>query len=122
MSLPHRFDTDLSSIPNRIPYLAAEAELVARWKVRIGGRGFKVGIAWQGNPRNCDDRDRSIPLAEFAALSRLPGVRLISLQRHHGLEQLADSKIEIETLSDFDVGPDAFIDTAAVMMNHGQLA
>ena len=59
-------------------------------------------------------------MEEFIPLTRLPGVRLISLQKHHGLDQLtrlpADAKIE--TLGDdLDSGPDAFIDTAAAMHN-----
>ncbi len=118
MSLPHRLNTVLSSIPNKVPYLAAEEELVARWKERIGEHGFKIGIAWQGNPQAPIDQGRSIPLAEFVPLSGLPGVRLISLQKHHGLDQLArlPSDCKIETLGDdFDNGPDAFVDTAAVM-------
>ena len=120
MSFPHWFKTDLSSIPNKVPYLAAEEELSHRWKERIGENGFKIGIAWQGNPEAKIDQGRSIPLEEFIPLTRLPGVRLISLQKHHGLDQLtrlpADAKIE--TLGDdLDSGPDAFIDTAAVMHN-----
>src|SRR5262249_19249888 len=118
MSLPLRFNTDLSSIPSKIPYLAAEEKLLARWKARIGKHGFKIGIAWQGNPQARIDQGRSIPVAEFVSLSRLPGVRLISLQKHHGLAQLArlPADCKIETLGDdFDSGPDAFVDTAAVM-------
>ena len=115
MSLPRLFHTELSSIPNKVPYLRAEAELEARWKARIGEHGFKIGIAWQGNPRGKIDDGRSIPLEKFVSLGRVPGVRLISLQKHVGLDQLAGD-IEIETLGDaFDNGPDAFIDTAAVM-------
>src|SRR5262249_42454565 len=48
----------------------------------------------------------------------ISAVRLISLQKHVGLDQLAGlpKDIEIETLGDaLDNGPDAFIDTAAVM-------
>jgi ADP-heptose:LPS heptosyltransferase len=48
----------------------------------------------------------------------LPGVCLISLQKHHGVDQLNDlpEGMKIETLNhDFDAGPDAFIDTAAIM-------
>ncbi len=120
MSLPHWFNTDLSSIPNKVPYLTAEQDLSCRWKERIGEDGFKIGIAWQGNPQSAIDQGRSIPLEEFIPLTRLPGARLISLQKHHGLDQLnclpADAKIE--TLGDdLDSGPDAFIDTAAVMNN-----
>src|SRR5262249_55486007 len=79
---------------------------------------FKIGIAWQGNPGGRIDEGRSVPLEKFAPLSRLPGVRLISLQKHVGLDQLAGltKDIEIESLGDaFDNGPDAFIDTAAGM-------
>jgi len=53
-------------------------------------------------------------------LSRVPGVTLISLQKTDGLDQLADlpAGMTVETLGpDFDAGPDAFLDTAAVMMN-----
>jgi len=118
MSLPHWFNTELSSIPNKVPYLIAEPELEARWKARIGEHGFKIGIAWQGNPTGRIDEGRSIPLREFVPLSRISGVRLISLQKHAGLDQFAGlpKDVEIETLGDdFDNGPDAFIDTAAVM-------
>ncbi len=100
------------------PYLAADAERVARWRSRIGTHGRKIGIAWQGNPSSAAERGRSIPLQEFQPLAQIEGVRLISLQKHHGLEQLAalPSGLLIETLSvDFDSGSDAFVDTAAVM-------
>ena len=50
--------------------------------------GFKIGIAWQGEPSYESDRQRSIPLAEFEPLARLPGVRLISLQKGRGVEQI----------------------------------
>ena len=50
-------------------------------------------------------------------MASVPGVRLISLQKHDGTDQLAPG-MTIETLGDdFDSGPDGFIDTAAVMMN-----
>ena len=118
MSLPLWFGTDLNSIPDQIPYLKPEADLAARWKRRIGDQGFKIGIAWQGNPAGKIDRGRSYPLSELVPLARIPGVRLISLQKYHGLDQLAHlpSDVTVETLGDdFDSGQDAFIDTAAVM-------
>jgi tetratricopeptide (TPR) repeat protein len=120
ISLPYRFDTDLSSVPNIVPYLHAEAELETSWRTRIDSHGFKIGIAWQGNPIGAIDEGRSIPLKEFARLDHIPGVRLISLQKHVGLDQLSElpNDIKIETLDDaFDNGLDAFIDTAAVMAN-----
>ncbi len=118
MSLPRWFGTDLNSIPAEIPYLEPEAGLAARWKRRIGDQGFKIGIAWQGNPTGKIDQGRSYPLSELVPLARVPGVRLISLQKYHGLDQLSGlpSDVTVETLgNDFDSGEDALIDTAAVM-------
>jgi tetratricopeptide (TPR) repeat protein len=117
MSLPHWLGMDLATLPNPARYLSAEETLVARWRERIGRQGFKIGIAWQGNPRGEIDKGRSIPLASFAPLAGVPGLRLISLQKNHGLDQLTrlPSGMAVETLGDFDRGDDAFIDTAAIM-------
>jgi hypothetical protein len=118
MSLPFRFNTGLSTIPGQVPYLLAEDELTTRWRARIGPGGFKVGICWQGNPLNALDRGRSPPLAHFAALARIPDVRIISLQTHYGLDQLRQlpAGMTVETLGDdFGSGPDAFVDAAAAM-------
>ena len=92
--------------------------LVARWSSRLPGAGVRVGIAWQGNPL-APDQGRHVPLGAFAPLSRVPGVTLISLQKGAGLEQLADlpAGMTVATLgTEFDAGPDLFVDTAAVMM------
>jgi tetratricopeptide (TPR) repeat protein len=100
------------------PYLAANAARVAEWRARIGTHGRRIGIAWQGNPTSAAERGRSVPLGEFLPLAQLPGVRLISLQKHDGLQQLASlpEQLRIETLGDdFDSGPEAFLDAAAVM-------
>ena len=118
MSLPRLLGTDSGSIPNDIPYLQPEAHLAARWKQVIGETGFRIGIVWQGNPNISLDKGRSFLLSEIAPLSRLPGVRLISLQKHHGLDQMTriPAGSSVETLGDeFDSGPDAFVDAAAAM-------
>ncbi len=116
MSLPAILGTTLASIPGGVPYLSAEPDAAARWRARLGGHGFRVGIAWQGNPSRREDGGRSIPLQHYLPLASVPGVRLISLQKAEGAEQLT-SEMTVETLGeDFDAGPDGFIDTAAVMM------
>lgn len=117
-SLPRAFATRLDSVPAEVPYLAPEPELTRKWAARIGADGFKVGIVWQGNAHPETDMARSMPLAAFAPLAATPGVRLISLQKGFGVEQLADLPrgMRIETLGDdFDAGPDAFVDAAAAM-------
>lgn len=116
MTLPAIFGTSLETVPRAARYLQAEPARVERWRARIGAGGFKIGIAWQGSALATQ---RSFPLKAAAeVLSTIPGARLISLQKHNGLEQL-DSLPPgwVETLGeDFDPGPDAFLDTAAAMM------
>lgn len=117
LSLPLAFKTDAGNIPATAPYLRAEPDRVARWRARLGDDGFKIGICWQGRPGK-DDRGRSFPLSAFAGVARMPGVRLISLHKGAGERQLADlpACMQVETLGDdFDAGPEAFLDTAAVM-------
>jgi len=117
MSLQLAFATTAETIPAAIPYLAAEPERVEHWRRRLGEGGVRVGISWQGSTGKMD-RGRSVRLSELYPLARIPGIRLISLQKNVGTEQLEDvpDGVSIETLGDeFDAGPHGFLDTAAVM-------
>lgn len=119
LSLPGYYDTGLESIPGETPYLAADHQQVTAWRARLGSDGFKVGIVWHTNPMHGNVR-RWIPLQQLLPLGRLPGVRLISLQKLYGLEQLEQmpGDVRVETLGEsFDEGPDAFADAAAVIAN-----
>ncbi|QLI81659.1 tetratricopeptide repeat protein [Chitinibacter fontanus] len=60
-------------------YLCADANDVATWQARLP-TGFKVGLAWQGNPQQTDNRWRSIPTPQLAPLLAQPGVVWCSLQ------------------------------------------
>jgi hypothetical protein len=42
--------------------------------------GFRVGLAWAGNPSHANDRNRSMPGGHFTALAGIPGCALFSLQ------------------------------------------
>jgi hypothetical protein len=110
LSLPARMD----EAPAVVPYLFAEPDPVAKWRARIGDHGLRIGIAWQGNSRRHEDKGRSIPLPAFRPLD-LPGVRLISLQKGEGEEQIDGAGFAVERLEGLDAGEDAFVDTAAVM-------
>jgi tetratricopeptide (TPR) repeat protein len=119
LSLPLALGLRPGGLTPKIPYLTAEPERVARWRARIGGEGLKVGIAWQGNPAGDVDRGRSIPLSLFVPLAQIRGVRLISLQKGPGEEQIAQVPFAglVETLGpEFDAGPDAFLDSAAALV------
>ena len=117
MSLPRGFQTSLETVPVQIPYLRPEPGLVAKWAGRIGTRGFRIGIGWQGN--KLINLQRSIALPCFAPLAAIEDVRLISLMKNQAaieVETPAGGRFTIESLgSDFDAGPDSFVDCAAVM-------
>ena len=118
LSLPGLLHTRMDTIPAPIPYLQAEPDRIAKWAARVGDNGFRIGISWKGNPSRTIDAGRSVPLAEFAAIARLPGVRLISLQKRYGLEQLQSlpDGMQVESPGDdLDDGDDAFVDSAALM-------
>ncbi len=121
LSLPRLFRTSLADIPADVPYVAASPELIEQWRVRLSGiEGIKVGISWQGNPTYRFDHCRSIPLAQYGPLAELPGIRLISLQKSDGTEQLDEirERFHVEDISrDLDEQAGPFMDTAAVMMN-----
>jgi hypothetical protein len=75
---------------------------------------FKIGVAWQGSPGHKKDRQRSFRLAELEPLSRVPGVRLFSLQKGFGAEQLADGSCGFPIL-DLGSGLENLMDTAAAI-------
>ena len=121
LHLPGIFQTTFENMPADVPYLAADPQLVERWREKLSPfNEFKVGIHWQGNPTYVQDRHRSIALAEFAPLAGVPGVKLFSLQKKDGVEQLAEvaGQFAIHDFGpQFDEASGAFMDTAAVMKN-----
>lgn len=75
-SLPLAFGTTVHTIPARTPYLHAPAG----WHSE--GRRPLIGLCWAGNPGHRNDHNRSIPLATFEKLLRIPGIRFVSLQQN----------------------------------------
>ncbi len=121
MNVPGLTATSVEAIPADVPYIVPDPELVERWRGELAGvPELKVGINWQGNPKYAGDRHRSIPLAQFEPLARVPGVRLFSLQKNAGLEQLAALQgrfpvTDLGSRQDETTGP--FLETAAVLVN-----
>ena len=117
MSLPLAFATTLATIPHEVPYLSADPNRVQQWRSRLGDGGFKVGVCWQGSTGKADS-GRSFGVAQFVELSQIDRVRLISLHKGAGERQLGGlpEGLAIEIPGpDFDAGPDAFLDTAAII-------
>ena len=121
MSLPFAFKTRIDTIPFETSYLSVDSDRIEKWREKIQTYGYKVGICWQGSTAAYSiPMRRSLPLSIFENISRIPKVRLISLQKRDGIEQLSRLPVgmKVETLGDdYDAGPDAFLDAAAVMAN-----
>ncbi len=83
-SLPLALKITLDTIPARVPYLQApaESETIAGLEKNRTILARMVGICWAGNPAYPNDHNRSIPLAIFERLFRVPGVRFVSLQQN----------------------------------------
>lgn len=121
MSLPRILHIPLDKLTGESPYIFADPQLIAEWGQKIPASGpLRIGIAWQGNPQYMADRERSIPLEQFAPLASMPGVRLYSLQKGQGTEQLraVEGVVPVTILADnLDQGRGAFMDTAAIINN-----
>jgi tetratricopeptide (TPR) repeat protein len=121
LSLPKALRLTVETVPGDVPYLYPDPQLVAEWRRELADfRGFRIGIAWQGNPQYKGDKHRSYPLRHFAPLAALPGVRLFSLQKGFGseqIEQVGDTFEVIDLAPRLDQSTGAFMDTAAVMAN-----
>ncbi len=119
MSLPTWHRTSQHTVPAAAGYLRADAGRVGRWRARLPSGGLNVALAWAGNPRMETGRHagRSPPLAALAPLMEVPNVEFISLQRGPSEEQLGSVSFgrSILRFPDLDSGPDAFVDTAAVL-------
>lgn len=101
------------------PYLSADPERARQWRhVRDAG-DFVVGITWQGSTRRDLDVGRSAPLAAFAPLAEIRGVKLVAIQRNAGAEQVEQVPFKARLLrldEDFDADG-AFLDSAALLQH-----
>jgi len=108
LSLPRILGTTLENVPARSAYLAADPQLTGRWGERLASApGFKIGLAWRGNPNNKDDRRRSLDPELLRPLAEVAGVSLFAL--HSG--PVPDGVRELETAS-------SSVDHVAAMMMH----
>ena len=118
LSLPRAFKTKVDSIPAKIPYLHADADLVERWREKLGPRdgSLRVGLSWAGNPTQAIDQFRSLHLDRLAPLGEVAGVTFHSLQKGYAQEQTKTPPPGMRLIDHADDLSD-FAQTAALMMN-----
>jgi tetratricopeptide (TPR) repeat protein len=113
LSLPAALGTRLETIPSATVYLQAKPDRLAAWTGRLGPRlKPRIGLAWSGNPRHTNDRNRSIALSRLRPLLRRD-FQFVSLQRD--LRPADREALEAEPgLRHFGDLLDDFDDTAAL--------
>ncbi|MHB1231982.1 MAG: tetratricopeptide repeat protein [Burkholderiales bacterium] len=111
MSLPHVLRVN-GALGTDTPYLYADTRRTGRMAQAIGGQGLKAGLVWAGLPSHQNDRHRSIGIAPFKALLKIPGVHFYSLQKGPAEAALEEAGMLIANLAP---RLDDFADTAAAI-------
>jgi ADP-heptose:LPS heptosyltransferase len=115
MSLPRALDVTLETMRAEVPYLAAPAAHLEKWRQRLPrSGGLKVGINWAGNPTFRHDAARSIGLARMLPLLAQSGVQFFGLQKdlRDGDADILRSEPRISALGG---QIESFADTAAII-------
>jgi tetratricopeptide (TPR) repeat protein len=114
ISLPHALGAELKTIPSPEGYLAVSKQAAEAARQKYPGSGMRIGLAWAGNPRHKADALRSMPLAAFLPLAKMPGITLFSLQKGAAVQQMAPLQ---STLPILDAASDhnSMAETAALV-------
>ncbi|MFO0272258.1 MAG: CDC27 family protein [Gemmatimonadota bacterium] len=81
-SLPHRLGVGSDLLGRTVPYVSPPGVCPPSLGAMLAAPApLRIGLVWGGEPRNASDHERSIPLAAFAPLLRLPGFAWYSLQK-----------------------------------------
>ncbi len=120
-SLPGLFGATLAEVGQTVPYLSPPelpsplARLIGEQNRTRRNATRRVGLVWQGNPRQGRDVVRSCPLEKLRPLIELRGVQFFSLQ--YGPAARAQLAATFPAGSVVDVGGTLadFADTAAVL-------
>lgn len=86
-SLGRYYRPNAESFPRR-PYLKPDAEKIAKWSRILGPpRALRVGISWAGGLKATRFDQRTIDLARWADVLKVPGIEWYSLQYHPQADQ-----------------------------------
>lgn len=116
-SLPRVLNQSFENIPLAEPFLHADEADYERWRGELGNDdALRIAIAWQSPTVAARGAWHVPPLAAFAPLAELPGVRLLSAQGGSGREQIAGCRWAAE-LPDLGGRCRDWADLAALLAN-----
>jgi len=118
LSLPFKCSTTIKNIPFNEKYIFPRKNKIIKWKKIFDNKFLNIGINWQASNILDLDKGRSFKLEYFHNISLLNKVKLFSLQKFNGLEQIKENikKIKLNTIDSFDEEA-PFVDTAAIIEN-----
>ncbi len=116
MSLMGVLGITLDTLPGHCPYLAVAPERIEHARSRmVPSAKVKVALIWAGNPRQTDDHNRSMTLAQLAPLGELADeIDFYSLQVGPAQQQVAGDG-GVLRLKDVSAELHDYADTAAFM-------
>jgi tetratricopeptide (TPR) repeat protein len=114
LNLPMAFGTDADNVPTNVPYVHADQQHVAEWRLHLGASPRRrIGIAWSGNPSHPEDRLRSIRLPTLVPLLQREDCEFHVVQTGHAE---ADTALLAQLgARDHSAALSDFADTAALM-------
>ncbi|MDT8992899.1 tetratricopeptide repeat protein [Curvibacter sp. APW13] len=122
LSLPRAFGTTLETVPAQVPYLTPLPERVTYWKKQLGStKKRRIALVWAGRPTHGNDANRSMQLADFAALLRWDGVECFSVQKGAAAEAQIASLPSDCRLNNLSPAIRDFEDTAAILSQMDEL-
>lgn len=118
-SLPGLFYTSQQkTISQKVPYLWPGNNVSAKWRKALdkadGGRLYRIGVVWAGNPRHDNDRNRSVPFSVFSKLFAMAQVSWVSLQVG---DRAGDLSGTVGNVADLSRELTDFSETAGVIAN-----
>ena len=118
LSLPYKFSTTLKNIPFNEKYLFPNGDRILKWKKTFDNKFYNIGINWQASPNPDLDKGRSFQLKYFHDISSIDKIKLYSLQKKNGLEQINENieKLNLNVINNLDENS-PFVDTAAIIEN-----
>lgn len=118
LALPSYFHTEAANLPQATPYLAAPRETKQAWQKLLDPLANKskprIGVAWAGNPRHLNDRNRSIDFSLLRGLFENTDANWISLQVGERANNLNPAA---EKIMDFSDRLTDFAETAGLIAN-----
>jgi len=113
MSLPSLLNTEIRELPPPA-HFTVNLDKKTFWHQQLPPDQLNIGLVWAGNPKYSNDKNRSIPLVDFAEIANLRNIHLYSLQKGPPRKQINTVPFP-QKITDSSAHLKDFSDTAAIV-------